>query len=355
MRSVPGEGLARGAGCGITAAILFGARAPVSKLLLPDCPPVMLAALLYGGAAIALTVARLSMRERELAEPPVRMGDIGLLAGIIVCGGVLGPVLMLLGLQRVSGLAGSLLLNLEAPFTMLVAVLVFGEHMGSRAVRAAILIVGGGIALSWTSDTGSADLVGAACIAAACASWALDNNLTQRVSSRDPIAIVQIKATGAAAGNLALAVAIGDLALPATSIVVAALVLGALSYGVSILLDVYALRLVGAAREAAYFATAPFFGALLAALLLGDTIAAPQIVAALLMAIGVVLLVRERHDHLHAHAPLVHEHVHEHDEHHQHPHQDGVVSDQRHSHRHEHGALEHSHRHVSEEHHRHEH
>jgi uncharacterized membrane protein len=203
----------------------------------------------------------------------------------------------------------------------------------------------------------SADPLGALALAGACLAWAVDNNLTQRLSLRDPVAIVQLKAAGAALGNVLLAASFDASArVPDGRVVAAALVLGALSYGASILLDVYALRLVGAAREAAYFATAPFFGALLAVPLLGEHIGAREASAAALMIAGVRLLLRERHEHVHRHQPLVHEHVHTHDdEHHRHAHDAPVAPGVAHSHEHAHDALEHSHPHVSDAHHRHEH
>jgi drug/metabolite transporter (DMT)-like permease len=345
-----------GAACGITAAALFGLSAPFSKILLPGGEPLVLAGLLYAGAAITLSLARVVRGRRSSgSEPRLRKSDVPLLLVVTLTGGVLGPVLMLVGLQRVSGVAGSLLLNLEAPFTMIVAVLFFGEHMGTRGTRAAALIVGGGLALAWSAGGLSADALGTIALAGACASWAVDNNLTQRLSLRDPVAIVQIKASGAAAGNLLLAAALGDAHVPDVTIVVAALALGALSYGTSILLDVYALRLVGAAREAAYFATAPFFGAVMAVPLLGERIGAQEAIAAALMALGVGLLLRERHEHQHHHLTLVHEHVHAHDEHHQHVHDEQFDPGETHSHRHEHSPLVHSHPHVPDAHHRHEH
>lgn len=355
LRRVLGRPATLGAACGIGAAALFGLSAPFAKVLLPGSQPLVLAGLLYAGAAIVLSMARIARGRRSGAESRLRSSDLSLLAGVTLTGGVLGPVLMLLGLQRVSGVAGSLLLNLEAPFTMIVAVLLFGEHLSARGMRAAVLIVGGGLALAWSAGGLSVDLVGSAALAAACLCWAIDNNLTQRLSLRDPVAIVQIKASGAALGNLLLAAALGEGHVPGATILVGALLLGAFSYGISILLDVYALRLVGAAREAAYFATAPFFGAIVAVPLLGERIGLQEAIAAALMALGVALLLRERHEHHHAHVPLVHEHVHTHDEHHQHAHDHQVGPDEVHAHRHEHAPIEHSHPHVSDAHHRHPH
>lgn len=156
--------------CGIAAAALFGMSAPLAKVLLPSSEPIVLAGLLYLGAAVALSVAR--VRRVGAVEAGLRLKDIPLLLAIIVTGGVLGPVLMLLGLERVSGVAGSLLLNLEAPFTMVVAVVVFREHMSRRGLAAAVLIVGGGLALAHSAGEFSANSAGAMLLAAACVCWA---------------------------------------------------------------------------------------------------------------------------------------------------------------------------------------
>jgi drug/metabolite transporter (DMT)-like permease len=343
----------RGALLGLGAAALFGASAPLAKLLLPGVGPLVLAALLYLGAGLALSVYRLVRGPTgERRETPIRRADVGLLAGIVVTGGMLGPVLMLVGLARLSAVAGALLLNLEAPFTILIAVVVFREHLGRHAALAAACVVGGAFVLGLEPGSVRADVPGVLAIAGACLAWAVDNNLTQRLSLRDPIAVVRFKTLTAGACNLALALALGA-ALPAFPVVAAALVLGAFSYGLSIVLDMYALRLLGAAREAAYFATAPFVGAALAIPLHGRWPTPADLAAAALMIAGVGLMLRERHGHPHTHAAVDHEHMHVHDEHHQHTH-DGKV-DEPHSHPHHHDALTHDHPHLPDLHHRHEH
>jgi drug/metabolite transporter (DMT)-like permease len=347
------RGRARGALCGLSAAVLFGASAPVSKLLLPELGPLLMAGLLYLGAGLGLTAYGLVRpRSRIDRESHVTRRDLGLLAGITVTGGIVGPVLLLVGLGRVSGLAGSLLLNLEAPFTMLLAVMLFREHMGRRALVAALLILAGGLLLSWRPGELRADPWGILAIAAACLSWGVDNNLTQRLTLRDPVAVVRWKTLGAAACTLAIGTAVRP-GVPPLAVAAAAAGLGSLSYGASILLDMYALRLLGAAREAAFFATAPFIGAALAVPLLGDAFGLAEVEAALLMSSGVVLLVREKHGHVHTHEPLEHEHMHVHDEHHQHAHDGSLVEP--HSHPHRHDPITHEHRHVPDLHHRHRH
>jgi len=343
-----------GAVLGLLAATLFGISAPLSKLLLPASGPLELAGLLYLGGGLGLVLfglARRCLPGPRRVEAPIRRGDVPLLAGVILTGGILGPVLMLTGLQRMSAVTGSLLLNLEAPFTMLLAIVVFREHLGRRELGAAVCIVGGAVLLGIRPGEIQGDWIGIAAIAGACLSWAIDNNLTQRLSLRDPIAVVRIKALGAGTCNLLLAALFGR-AVPA-EIIGGALALGAASYGASILLDMYALRLVGAAREAAYFATAPFIGAVAAMPLTGAILAPSEMIAGGLMALGVVALLREHHSHLHVHEPIEHEHMHEHDDHHQHQHDERVAGPHSHVHRHE--PLVHDHPHVSDLHHRHRH
>jgi drug/metabolite transporter (DMT)-like permease len=345
---------ARGAAYGLAAAALFGASAPLTKLLLPQSSPLMLAALLYLGAGLALSLYRAARPRRAAAqEAPLSSKDIPALVGIAFFGGVLGPVLLLSGLARVSGFAGSLLLNLETPFTMTLAVMFFHEHLGRNEFLGAVLIVVGAAVLSARpGESLSADGLGIAFVAGACLSWALDNNLSQRVSGKDPVAIVQGKALSAGAVMLLIAVATGHL-VPSAGFAAIALGLGSVSYGLSMVLHLRALRLLGAARQAAFFATAPFIGAALAIPILGERPTAFAAFAGILMVSGALLLVRARHSHLHDHAPLEHEHLHVHDEHHQHPHEGPVTEP--HTHPHRHVSLTHRHPHVSDVHHRHPH
>jgi drug/metabolite transporter (DMT)-like permease len=244
-----------------------------------------------------------------------------------------------------------LLLNLEAPLTVVLAVVLFGEHLGARALIATALIVLGGVALGDGSADVSGRWIGAGLVAAACLGWALDNNLTQRLSLRDPLTLAIVKTLAAGTINLVLALLTGHARPPARPLV-AALVLGSVSYGFSIVLAIHAMRRLGAARQAALFATAPFAGALLSLPLLGEQVDPLAVVA---MAVGVVLLMRDRHDHEHVHEPLEHEHLHVHDEHHDHEHVGTEDSTEPHAHPHRHRGMSHGHPHVSDAHHRHQH
>lgn len=347
-----GNGPRRGALIGLAAAVSFGAAAPLAKLLLDEAGPQLLAGLLYLGAFMVLAAA-VPFR-RHAGEARLQRADVPRLVGLVLAGGILAPVLLLVGLERVTGSTGSLLLNLEGPFTLVIGLAVFDEHLGRRAMFGAAAVFAGAALLSIGGPGGSGDPVGALCIAGACLLWGVDNNLTQSLTLRDPFSLVRVKACAAAVVNTTLALALGA-ALPSVLAVMAALGLGAISYGASIILDAYALRMLGAAREAVIFATAPFVGAIVALPVLSETLSTADVVAGLVMAVGIALVLRERHVHEHVHEPVEHEHKHIHDQHHQHDHQPQDTSDDPHSHVHRHDRLVHAHPHVSDLHHRHPH
>lgn len=344
-----------GVSTGLASAALFGLSTPLSKLLLDDFSPLLLAALLYAGAAIALWIALL-LRPR-VVDAALRRADLPKLAGVVLLGGVAAPIALLTGLSHVSAATSSLLTNLEGPFTLLLALLVFGEHLSRRALVGALAIFAGAALLTFGGSSGTNQLTGIALIVAACLFWAIDNNLTQALTVRDPLQLVVIKASVAAVINFGLALALeGWNAIPLTALL-AALLLGAGSYGISILLDTVALRHLGAAREAALFALAPFIGFVVSLLLFGLSLTAAAVAALVAMAIGTVLLLTERHDHEHTHEPFAHDHVHAHDEHHRHVHTgaEPPLDPRRgtHSHEHRHAELTHQHPHTSDVHHRH--
>jgi drug/metabolite transporter (DMT)-like permease len=342
----------RGVFIGLAAALSFGVAAPFAKLLLEEARPQLLAGLLYLGAFVVLGAVA-PFRHRS-TEARLRRADAPRLLGLVVAGGVLAPLLLLVGLDRVTGSTGSLLLNLEGPFTVLIGLAIFGEHLGRRAMLGAAAVFAAGALLALGGPSGSNDAVGALCIAGACLLWGVDNNLTQSLTLRDPFSIVTVKAGAAAFVNLALALSLGS-PMPALVVIAGALGLGALSYGVSIVLDAYALRLLGAAREAVIFAIAPFVGAVIAIPVLSESISIADVIAGGIMAAGIALMLAERHSHEHAHSLVEHEHAHFHDEHHEHGHEPGVATSEPHSHVHRHDRLVHAHPHVSDLHHRHPH
>lgn len=338
----------------ILSAALFGASTPLAKIMLGGVDPWMMAGLLYLGAGIGLAAVHLSRNALRLPpiEAPLRRSDVPWLAAVIVAGGILGPVFLMFGLARTDAAGASLLLNLEGLATMGIAWLVFRENVDRRLLLGAFAILAGAALLSWQ---GRASLDwGAVLIVAACVSWGIDNNLTRKLSSADPVQIAMLKGLVAGAVNLTLAL-IQGAALPGTGTILAAGMVGFLGYGVSLALFVLGLRHLGTARTGAYFSLAPFIGALLALTLLDEPLTIRLIMAGSLMAVGLWLHLTERHEHEHTHDAFEHEHRHTHDEHHQHQHGSDDPLGEPHSHWHQHKPLVHRHPHYPDLHHRHRH
>lgn len=336
------------------AAALFGASTPFAKLLVGELSPLLLGGLLYLGSGVGLSVARV-IRDRGWKPSGLARREWPWLLGAILFGGGLGPVLLLFGLTYTSGSTASLLLNLEAVLTALIAWLVFRENADRRVVIGMIAIAAGGVVLSWPSgETGASNWLGPLAIAAACFCWAIDNNLTRKVSASDALFIAGSKGLIAGAVNCSLALSLGA-SLPDPDILLATTVVGLLGYGLSLVMFVLALRGLGTARTGAYFSTAPFIGAVMALALLDESTTPAFWLATGLMGLGVWLHLTERHEHEHAHELLEHRHRHVHDEHHQHLHDFEWDAREPHEHIHQHATVTHKHPHFPDIHHRHPH
>lgn len=334
------------------AAVLFGASTPAAAALARDVPAVTLAGLLYLGAALA--VAPFVVR-----RPPGRAAvreERGPLAVAVVAGGALGPALLVLGLTRIDAASASILLNLELVATVALAATVFREHLGRRVVVGAALVAGAGAVLTW--QPGASVEVGALLVAAACACWGVDNGVTARIQQLSPEAVVLAKGVVAGTANVAIGLVVAGAGAATVGAVAGALLVGAFGYGASITLWVKGARDLGAARAQVIFATAPFVGAGLSWLALGEAVRPVQVLAALLAAFGVAVSLDSAHEHPHRHGPVTHDHEHTHpDAHHDHDHPDGAGAFVgRHHHAHEHvDPLVHVHAHVPDLHHHHDH
>ncbi len=340
----------------LAAAALFGASTPLAKLLLGAVSPWLLAGLLYLGSGLGLGAFLLLRRSLAAArrEAPLRRADLPWLAAAVLTGGVAAPVLLMAGLARAEASAASLLLNLEGVFTLAIAWLVQRENVDRRVALGAGAILAGAALLSWPAAGGLAAGTSTLAITLACLCWAADNNLTRHLAAADPLQIAAAKGLVAGIVNLALALLQGA-PWPGAGAALAAGAVGLGGYGVSLALFVLAMRHLGTARTAAYFSTAPFIGAVLAVTLLGEPMTASLILAAALMALGLVLHLAERHEHPHEHASLTHEHRHSHDAHHGHRHGAEDPPGEPHSHAHRHEPLRHRHPHYPDLHHRHGH
>ncbi|MHB1101781.1 MAG: DMT family transporter [Devosia sp.] len=343
----PGVPLALGS------AVLFGASAPISKLLLGAVNPWLLAGILYLGAGVGLAIFHFGRRSFGIAavEAGLRRKDIPWLLAVICFGGVLAPLLLMLGLSQTTASTGSLLLNLEGLATMVIAWLVFRENVDRRLLLGALAILAGAVLLTWNGGAVSLD-TGALLIAGACLGWGIDNNLTRKLSSADPVQIAMIKGLVAGAVNVGLALATGA-EVPALATAAGGALVGFFGIGVSLVMFMLGLRHLGTARTGAYFSLAPFIGAVIAIVLLGDALTLNLLVAGGLMGIGLWLHLSERHEHDHVHETTEHDHRHVHDEHHQHTHDGPFVEPHSHLHRHE--PITHAHPHYPDLHHRHSH
>lgn len=340
----------------ILAAALFGASAPLSKLLLGTSEPIPLAAFLYLGSGLGLLVLRAFQKDRAREEAKLSGSDLPWLAGAILAGGVAAPIVLMFGLRHTPAATAALLLNFESVATTLIAALIFKEAVGRRVWWAIAAITAASILLSWETSGRWGVSVGALGVLSACILWGVDNNLVRAVSAKDPLAITTLKGLGAGAFSLALALILHN-PFPGFVTIAQAMLLGSVSYGASIVLFVQAMRSLGAARTSALFGTAPFVGTILSFVLFRERPNVLFAVAAPLMVTGAALLLGEEHGHQHRHSLFAHDHRHRHDDsHHTHPHAEGEVPPGGwHSHPHAHEPVEHSHPHTPDIHHRHKH
>ena len=335
----------------LAAAIFFGASAPIAKLLLGDIAPIFLAAFLYLGSGTGIALVKWTQRTRlKDVEADIKPPDIKWLAGAIIAGGILAPIVLMVSLQNTSASTASLLLNFEGVGTTLIALLFFKEAIGRRAWTAIIVITLASIFLSTDFKSGFGLSLGALGIILACVLWGVDNNFTRNISGKDPLAIVAWKGLIAGTFSFCLAWFLGN-PFPTMGTILSTLILGFVSYGLSTMLFIRSMRGLGAARTSALYGTAPLAGVLLSIVIFREMPSFLFVIAAILMIGGALLLINERHEHSHVHTVLFHEHSHRHDDSvHAHDNFEGT-----HSHEHEHPAEEHEHDHMPDIHHRHGH
>ena len=340
----------------LAAAALFGASTPAAKVLIGQIDPQMLAGLLYlgSGLGLSLVAAVFNARTPNNRGAKLNRSDWSWLTAAILTGGIVAPLLLMMGLRTTAAGSASLLLNTEAVFTAVLAWLVFKENFDRRIFFGMVSIVAGSIMLAWQPAADFSVSPDSLFVIGACFCWALDNNFTRNISDADPVQIAAIKGLVAGFVNVVIALCLGNN-IPNAMPVIEAAAVGFLGYGVSLVLFIKALRHLGSARTGAYVSTAPFAGSILSLLFLHEAITVTCVIAAGLMAFGVWLHLTETHEHEHSHSEEDHEHLHSHDEHHQHEHEPGIDAVEPHTHWHQHKAILHSHPHYPDSQHRHEH
>jgi drug/metabolite transporter (DMT)-like permease len=340
----------RGGLTALLAAVLFGVSTPLVQRFGVEIGSFSTAALLYAGAALIGAALRRPV-EREAR---VQRRDAPRLVWMALFGAAIGPVALAWGLQRTGGTSASLMLTLEAVFTAVLARLWYRETMDRRvAIAMSMLVLGGMVLVLDRADAGSGQILGLLAVLLATAAWGVDNTLSRALAERDPGQVVMLKGALGAAATALLAMSLGE-PMPGPGPALALLAVGATGYGLSLRFYLLAQRQFGAARTGSVFAFAPFVGALLAVMLGERGGSLWMLAGAVLMVLGIVLHLAERHAHEHTHPVLEHEHAHRHDDAH-HTHRHDPVPAGMHSHRHRHEPLRHAHAHVPDDHHTHHH
>ena len=341
-------------GYAILAALLYGISSPVSKLLLVEIPPTLMAALLYLGAGLGMMAIQLYrvLAKSVAVEAKITKKELPYTVGMILLD-IAAPIFLMLGLTLTTSSNASLLNNFEIVATALIALFIFKETIGKRMWIAIALITVSSIILSVDDLSSLSFSIGSVFVLLACVSWGLENNCTRMLSLKDPLQIVVVKGLGSGLGALIITFAIKEYSYNVTYILLT-LLLGFVAYGMSIYLYIKAQRELGAARTSAFYAAAPFIGVIIAWVVLSEPITMTFLVALSIMLLGTYYAVSEDHKHSHTHLEEHHEHKHSHtDGHHTHTHEGEVPHE--HSHAHTHETVQHVHGHLPDLHHRHTH
>jgi len=335
------------------AAMLFGISTPLSKQLLMEFHPFLLASLFYLGAALVLLPPGIYYQFKSPMRQ-ISKSDILNLAGSLFFGGMVGPVLLLYGLKLTAATNASLLLNLETPATTLLAVWIFKENIGRITTVANIGIVAAGAILTFQGTIYPG--MGGILIALACIAWGLDNNHTASIHSIDAVRCTFLKGITFGSVNFLIATRFVK-GWPSFDAIGWALLIGAFCYGLSIVLYINAARRLGASRSQMVFASAPFFGVAASQFYLGEQFQFYQLLSMLLLIAMLLVLFTEKHTHVHEHSPMGHTHRHRHDDLHHDGHHaaESAIPQKAHIHFHTHERLVHRHLHLPDLHHRHDH
>lgn len=338
----------------IFAAVLYGISSPISKLLLKEIPPTLMAAALYLGAGLGMLlvnfIGRFKAKKRE--EAKITSKEMPYVLGMVILD-IAAPVLLMFGLSLTTAANAALLNNFEIAATALIALFIFKESIGKRMWLAILLIITSSFILTIEDYTSFSFSIGSLFVLLACICWGFENNCTRMLSIKDPRQIVVIKGLGSGTGSLMIALISKQYSSNIRYLIIT-LLLGFIAYGLSIYFYIMAQRDLGAARTSSYYATAPFIGVLISWLVFHDRISVNFVIALVIMLIGAYFAMTEMHKHMHLHDPLTHEHKHNHnDGHHNHVHEDAFSGE--HCHVHTHEAVAHNHIHTPDVHHSHIH
>lgn len=270
----------------ILAAALYAISSPISKILLNEVPPTLMASLIYLGAGIGMSVIALFRYKMGNFKKEMKLtkNELPFTVGMVVLD-ILAPIFLMIGLTMTTAENVSLLNNFEIVATSLIALLIFKESISKRLWLAIGLITISSIILSFENIKGLSFSFGSIFVLLASICWGLENNCTRMLSVKDPLQVVIIKGFGAGLGSLIISFIIKETSTNVPYII-ASLLLGFVAYGLSIYFYVYAQRELGAAKTSAYYAIAPFIGVALSFVIFRQIPTITFIIALLIMIIG---------------------------------------------------------------------
>ncbi|MBU2530156.1 MAG: DMT family transporter [Elusimicrobia bacterium] len=342
----------------LLSAFFFAVSVPFGKILLNQASPFQLSALMYLGAGIGLSLYLfiVNFKTKNLSkEAPLEKKDIPFIIGFIITGGIIAPVLLFKGLTTAPASMAAIALNFELIFTALIAYIFFKEHASIKLLFSVIFVILGACALLFDFENFVFSLnLGIVLVIGASLMWGLDNNFTAKVSIKNPIIIAATKGIVGGLVNLIFAIYIVGFDLN-LKLILTGMSLGFVSYGISLVLLIHAMRYLGASRAGILFGTNPFIAAFLSIIILREALNYQFIFSTVIMAVGIMFIFSEKHKHKHHHEYLEHSHRHDHDDHHNHNHDDGINSSDSHYHEHIHNQTEHYHEHLPDAHHKHRH
>lgn len=338
----------------IAAAALYAINVPLSKMLLEHIEPTMMAALLYLGAGLGMLLYGLAAKAvgGESRTEPLTKKELPYTVAMVVLD-IVAPILLMFGIRFSHAANVSLINNFEIVATSLIALLIFKEVISRRLWISIALVTGASILLSFEGEGAFSFNIGSLFVFGACLCWGFENNCTKMISHKSSTEIVVIKGIFSGAGSLAVALIMGEK-IPSVMMVLCALLLGFVSYGLSIRFYILAQKDLGAAKTSAYYSVAPFLGVAFGMLLLGERPAIQFYIALAVMIVSTYYMIRDTvelqhthehthtHTHEHRHGDVAHTHEHAHT--HTHLHVHGEDSD---SHKHPHKAMEHDHVHLA--------
>lgn len=278
----------------ILAAALYALNAPVSKLLLQNVPPTMMAGFMYLGAGIGMVAMGLVRSRTDHGRQEMRLTkkDLPYTLGMVALD-IAAPIFLMIGLTRTTAANASLLNNFEIVATSIIALLIFKERIGKNLWIAIGLITLSSILLSVEDASSFQFSFGSLFVLAACVCWGLENNCTRCLSKSDPLEIVVIKGVGSGIGAIGIGLIVGE-SLPVWSDILKILLLGFVAYGLSIYFYVYAQRDLGAAKTSAYYAIAPFIGVLLSFIIFREIPGVLFFIALIIMIAGTWMVNRDQ-------------------------------------------------------------